>query len=314
MERWLSSSGYQYHCFISWAHSPNPELLEWASNLKNGIEGELAYYINHPRVFLDENEITGGADWERSLRTALCHSVSLVAICAPIYFNPEHKWCGLEWAAMDQLGKRRLPDEDFCTNIPVIIRASKPLPTPVSRVQPIDLSRLATKSRNYARTTEFRSCILEIADRILKIAQAIKRRQATPNCGEFQIPLAVCVCTGPTPTATVPLPESVMAVNSPELGTIITFYSYKGGVGRTMALANVACLLAKRCAPGGRILTMDWDLEAPGLHRFFAQAERQENAARPGVINYFHALFQVLQERAELPVQLSVKDGLEGLG
>src|ERR1017187_1583091 len=30
-----------------------------------------------------------------------------------------------------------------------------------------------------------------------------------------------------------------------ELGIIYTFYSFKGGVGRTMALANVAALLAK---------------------------------------------------------------------
>lgn len=49
-------------------------------------------------------------------------------------------------------------------------------------------------------------------------------------------------------------------------GTIVTFYSYKGGTGRTMALANVAWILA---AGGKRVLTVDWDLEAPGLHRFF---------------------------------------------
>ena len=30
----------------------------------------------------------------------------------------------------------------------------------------------------------------------------------------------------------------------PELGQIITFYSYKGGTGRSMALANIAYLMA----------------------------------------------------------------------
>jgi len=48
-------------------------------------------------------------------------------------------------------------------------------------------------------------------------------------------------------------------------GRIITFYSYKGGTGRSMALANVAWLLA---AAGRRVLIVDWDLEAPGLHRY----------------------------------------------
>ncbi|WP_455362445.1 FxSxx-COOH system tetratricopeptide repeat protein [Streptomyces sp. SYSU K21746] len=49
-------------------------------------------------------------------------------------------------------------------------------------------------------------------------------------------------------------------------GRIVTFYSYKGGTGRTMALANTAWILA---ANGKRVLAVDWDLEAPGLHRFF---------------------------------------------
>ena len=50
-------------------------------------------------------------------------------------------------------------------------------------------------------------------------------------------------------------------------GTVVTFYSYKGGVGRSFALANIAVLLARW---GHRVLTIDWDLEAPGLHAYFA--------------------------------------------
>jgi tetratricopeptide (TPR) repeat protein/cellulose biosynthesis protein BcsQ len=51
---------------------------------------------------------------------------------------------------------------------------------------------------------------------------------------------------------------------------IITFYSYKGGTGRTMAVANVGCLLAEQTASDNKgVLLIDWDLEAPGLHRFF---------------------------------------------
>ena len=53
-------------------------------------------------------------------------------------------------------------------------------------------------------------------------------------------------------------------------GETITFYSYKGGNGRTMALSNVATLLCQQ-NPKDKILMIDWDLEAPGLHRFFFQ-------------------------------------------
>jgi MinD-like ATPase involved in chromosome partitioning or flagellar assembly len=50
-------------------------------------------------------------------------------------------------------------------------------------------------------------------------------------------------------------------------GTVVTFYSFKGGVGRSFTLSNVAVLLARW---GYRVLTIDWDLEAPGLPAYFA--------------------------------------------
>ncbi|MFE2755019.1 tyrosine-protein kinase family protein [Actinosynnema sp. NPDC059335] len=56
-------------------------------------------------------------------------------------------------------------------------------------------------------------------------------------------------------------------------GTVITFYSYKGGVGRSFTLANVAVLLARW---GYRVLAVDWDLEAPGLHHYFKSVMAEE--------------------------------------
>ena len=43
----------------------------------------------------------------------------------------------------------------------------------------------------------------------------------------------------------------------------VTFYSYKGGVGRSLALANVAFSLAGQ---GKKVLIIDMDFEAPGQH------------------------------------------------
>lgn len=50
-------------------------------------------------------------------------------------------------------------------------------------------------------------------------------------------------------------------------GHVVTFYSYKGGTGRSQALANVAWILASNQQ---KVLIIDWDLEAPGLHRYFS--------------------------------------------
>jgi hypothetical protein len=69
-------------------------------------------------------------------------------------------------------------------------------------------------------------------------------------------------------------------------GRVVTFYSYKGGVGRTMALANVAFLAATN---GYRVLVMDWDLEAPGLPYYFRGLLEAPDARAlkesPGILN-----------------------------
>jgi len=62
---------------------------------------------------------------------------------------------------------------------------------------------------------------------------------------------------------------------------VITFYSYKGGVGRTFAMANIAALMAKW---GHRVLCVDWDLEAPGLHRYFD--DYRDQAPHDGLLEW----------------------------
>src|SRR5471032_490239 len=73
-------------------------------------------------------------------------------------------------------------------------------------------------------------------------------------------------------------------------GEVVTFYSYKGGTGRTMALSNIAVLLARRENASVPVLMLDWDMEAPGLHHYFEQHEE-----RPGVLEFFEACRQQLE-------------------
>ena len=64
----------------------------------------------------------------------------------------------------------------------------------------------------------------------------------------------------------------------------ITFYSYKGGVGRTLALANVAKWLSEFKK---RVCMLDFDLEAPGLHFKFRQQLTPFKFKR-GIVDYIH--------------------------
>src|SRR5437773_2282825 len=62
---------------------------------------------------------------------------------------------------------------------------------------------------------------------------------------------------------------------------VVTFYSFKGGVGRTMALVNVGAYLA---SSGRRVLLVDFDLEAPSLPTY--DLARPPNIQHPGVVEF----------------------------
>ena len=61
---------------------------------------------------------------------------------------------------------------------------------------------------------------------------------------------------------------------------ISTFYSFKGGVGRTQALVNVGVELARR---GKRVLLVDFDLEAPGIPTYPLLRPAQPT---PGLVDF----------------------------
>lgn len=62
----------------------------------------------------------------------------------------------------------------------------------------------------------------------------------------------------------------------------ITFYSYKGGVGRTTTLALAALQLARK---GNKVVAVDMDLEAPGLSTIL-RSEQGSRYPRYGVLDF----------------------------
>lgn len=70
---------------------------------------------------------------------------------------------------------------------------------------------------------------------------------------------------------------------------VVTFYSFKGGVGRTLALANVGLELART---GRKVLLMDFDLEAPGLDTFDRLRPKEPQSGIIEYISDYLATFQ----------------------
>lgn len=81
--------------------------------------------------------------------------------------------------------------------------------------------------------------------------------------------------------------KAILPQREPRVPRTIAFYAFKGGVGRTTALAHVAAILVRR---GRRVVTVDLDLEAPGLGSAFGLTPLPQK----GIVDYFY-------ERAYIP-------------
>lgn len=71
----------------------------------------------------------------------------------------------------------------------------------------------------------------------------------------------------------------------------LAFYSYKGGTGRSLLLANIALYLARL---GKRVVAVDFDFEAPGLHYKLSPPGKRTAATVPerGAVDYLLAAAQ----------------------
>jgi MinD-like ATPase involved in chromosome partitioning or flagellar assembly len=87
-----------------------------------------------------------------------------------------------------------------------------------------------------------------------------------------------------------PQNQPISSQRKPSLPRTVTFYSFKGGVGRTTALTHVAWILAMR---GRKVVAVDLDLEAPGLSTAF----NLQPQPKYGIVDYFY-------ERSYLPEEV----------
>lgn len=108
-------------------------------------------------------------------------------------------------------------------------------------------------------------------------------QEATEQASEYiqlHLPLWSDILMAPEPDQPVQLDE-----DSPKRPLVVTFYSFKGGVGRSTALGLVAGILATR---NRRVVMVDFDLEAPGISILFRSDAENINGEQYGILDYLH--------------------------
>jgi MinD-like ATPase involved in chromosome partitioning or flagellar assembly len=95
----------------------------------------------------------------------------------------------------------------------------------------------------------------------------------------------------------------------PQRPATVAFYGFRGGAGRTVALAHVALMLAQR---GLRVAVVDFDLEAPGLHTALGAEPPGEGKGLVALLR--STLTAAPDERVDVAEHLQVVEPKEGTG
>lgn len=188
-EHWLKANGYKYYSFVSYPKI-HDNIGRFAMCVKQEIEKQLAATVQAPKVFVDDKDIKPGSNWEGTLSTELCSSVAMVALCVSAYYRTAHRWCGIEWAAMDSLGSHRLRGYLLRPIIPVMLRLEQPIPHAVLATQYVEMTAASLTWEKYCTTVAFRKNIKQVVNYIGEVAEALAANRAIAgNCGEFAFPV-----------------------------------------------------------------------------------------------------------------------------
>jgi len=95
----------------------------------------------------------------------------------------------------------------------------------------------------------------------------------------------------------------------PQRPATVAFYGFRGGAGRTVALAHVSLMLAQR---GLRVAAVDFDLEAPGLHMALGAEPPSEGRGLVALLR--RTLTAATDERVDVGEHLQVVEPKEGTG
>lgn len=191
LEQWLSDAGYRHYVFVSYPRAPRTTAHGFARTLAETLRRSLSDYVAVPPcgcVFVDTDCLPPGEEWSPHVQDAVRASVLMAAVCTPVYYRHEHKWCGFEYQAMLTLGRIR----NVSALVPIVVRKfpQHPLPAAVSDLQYIDLVDELTLYRNFRQRRHFQTAIDAILRRMTSVAMQLREHDARADSipGDYSFP------------------------------------------------------------------------------------------------------------------------------
>lgn len=185
---------FKYSCFISYRRGQHEFMKTFMEELTQALKGYLEPYFDIP-VFIDDEQMQGGDILDKHLAHALCHSVCMIQVFTPKYFNPQKLYCTREFMAMENLEEQRFdvaeipPDQrSFSFIIPIIFRAPEKVPQETKRHLYYDWSKYTMVEPKINNNKTYTDHIDQIVKRIDYLYEAFSQYDELHDCKKFLLP------------------------------------------------------------------------------------------------------------------------------
>lgn len=166
---------FKHACFMSYRHGHFALMKAMADQVEEALNNELGLLISGNSgvlVWRDRNDLKPGDQLDPGVADALYHSVCMILLYSPTYFDVKNAYCAREFIAMKMLEEQRLTlltEEKRLHGliIPIILRGKDFLPAELGNQRIYcDISDFSLCERKISRNRKYDPEIKKIANYI----------------------------------------------------------------------------------------------------------------------------------------------------
>lgn len=201
---------FEHACFISFSRGSGKD-SQFADHFYFEFKDQLAALDKTLSVFKYDRceHRRQGDDWTKWIQRELCHSASMIAVCAPNYFNGSPA-CVSEFSGMETLiGSRAAAlNQPACRDWLLALRLKDSIPMP--RLNPYDVRDFldcCASPEKVRRMHKYRVVVEQLAERVYKhwvwlhSGNHAQLLQQADICGGFVLPKEGAAAADPFPHA-----------------------------------------------------------------------------------------------------------------
>ncbi|MCP4343901.1 MAG: TIR domain-containing protein [Desulfobacterales bacterium] len=186
---------FKYSCFISYSSGQRELIQQFVEELEEALNAEIELWIKQYPVFLDRTRLQSGDIINAGIASALCYSISMVAVLTPAYYKQPN--CLREYSAMESLEKDRFEKMNWPVNspvgliFPIVLRNPDRIPDSIKKYrQCLDFSTYMLSPAKILENTKFAEDIQKIAERIYDYFENFdeSRIDFCEDCESFELP------------------------------------------------------------------------------------------------------------------------------